>query len=176
MEQPENPKRSEDTPASGILSLNRETARPDEVDRKCVLVIDKDLPLGVIANTAAVLALSLGKQHPEMIGPDLLDQKGDSHLGITTLPVPILKGTRDSLLALREKIRASELDLPESDLPESGLTVVDVISATSSTRSYDEYARVLATTRTSELAYYGIALLGSKKLVTRLTGNLGLLR
>ncbi|MCZ4279468.1 DUF2000 domain-containing protein [Kiloniella laminariae] len=166
MEQPEEPKQFENGPAPGILPLSPETLSSEKADRKCVLVIDQELPLGVIANTAAVLALSLGRQHPEIIGPDLPDREGSSHLGITTLPVPILKGTKSSLLALREKLRVCQSDL----------TVVDVINATSTTRNYDEYAQVLVTTPTSELAYHGIALMGSKKLVNRFTGNLGLLR
>ncbi|MEJ2419021.1 MAG: DUF2000 domain-containing protein [Exilibacterium sp.] len=98
---------------------------------KCVIVIDQNLPVGIIANTAAVLSLSLGRLNPEMIGYEEYE--------------------------------------PE-------LTVIDLISATQTTKSYDEYSQQFASTPVEELEYLGIALYGSKKLVNKFTGNLGLLR
>lgn len=133
---------------------------------KCVIVIDKELPLGFIANTAAVLSLSIGKRHPEMIGNDIPDHAGDLHQGITVLPVPILKGTVASLQTLREALKPHE---PE-------LTVIDLISATRTTQNYTEYSHEMKTTSLDKLVYVGIALYGSKKLVNKFTGNLGLLR
>ena len=32
---------------------------------RCAIIIDKNLPIGLIANTAAILTLSLGKLKPE---------------------------------------------------------------------------------------------------------------
>ncbi len=133
---------------------------------KCVIVIDQDMPLGFIANTAAVLSLSIGKRHPEMIGQDIPDHAGDFHQGITILPVPILKGTADSLAKLREVLKPHE---PE-------LTVIDLISATRTTQNYSEYATEMKETPLDLQIYSGIALYGRKKLVNKFTGNLGLLR
>ena len=31
-------------------------------NEKCVMVIDENLPLGIIANTAAIMGITLGKQ------------------------------------------------------------------------------------------------------------------
>lgn len=133
---------------------------------KHVIVIDQNLPIGLIANTAAVLSLTLGKQIPEMIGHDLQDHQGASHAGITTVPIPILKGTRSLLKEMREAVKAHE---PE-------LKVIDLISATQSTKSYDDYAQKLASTPVDQLEYFGIALYGAKKIVNKFTGSLGLLR
>ena len=133
---------------------------------KCVIVIDQALPLGLIANTAAVLSLSIGTHHPEMIGADIHDHTGDIHKGITVLPVPILKGTVGSLQTLREAVKPYE---PE-------LTVVDLISATQTTQNYAEYSREMKSIPQDQLIYSGIALYGKKKLVNKFTGNLGLLR
>lgn len=36
--------------------------------KKCVIVINHELPVGVIANTAAVLSINLGKMIPEIVG------------------------------------------------------------------------------------------------------------
>ena len=133
---------------------------------KCVLVVDHTLPLGVLANTTAVLAASIGKLKPEIVGVDLLNADGLSHRGITTKALPILKAHSDLLGEMRRKLREYE---PE-------LIVVDIISATRSTRSYEEYAKVMKDTPTSELQYFGLAMYGEKKLVIKLTGNLALLR
>ncbi|PNQ52868.1 DUF2000 domain-containing protein, partial [Vibrio agarivorans] len=133
---------------------------------KVVLVIDENLPTGVIANTAAVLGVSLGKLKPELVGNNLLDEVGSIHSGITTVPLPILKGNTGLLRTLREKLKEFE---PE-------LTVVDLIGATRTTKSYEDYTLVLSKTPISELEYQGIALAGDKKIINKFTGNLGLLR
>ena len=44
----------------------------DTQTEKCVLVIDGTLPLGLIANTAAILGITLGKHLPQAVGPDCL--------------------------------------------------------------------------------------------------------
>ena len=36
----------------------------DLQNEKCVMVIDENLPLGIIANTAAIMGITLGKQMP----------------------------------------------------------------------------------------------------------------
>ncbi|NLR74343.1 MULTISPECIES: DUF2000 domain-containing protein [Leeia] len=135
-------------------------------EQKCVIVIDPELPLGVIANAAAVLAVSLGKAVPELVGHDLQDADGLPHRGITTAAIPILKGSADGLQQMRSALSAHE---PE-------LTVVDLTDATRSTRSYAEYAAHLAATPSSEVRYLGLAVHGSSKLVNKFTGSLGLLR
>ena len=76
----------------------------DTQTEKCVLVIDGTLPLGLIANTAAILGITLGKHLPQAVGPDVRDKSGRSHLGITALPVPILRADRQTLRALRRKL------------------------------------------------------------------------
>lgn len=60
-------------------------------NEKCVMVIDEDLPLGIIANTAAIMGITLGKQIPEVVGVDVYDRTGNGHLGIIEFPVPIKK-------------------------------------------------------------------------------------
>ena len=65
-------------------------------NRKCVMILDEELPAGVLANAAGILGMTLGKQIPEVIGPDVLDKNGREHLGITAYPVPILKADKES--------------------------------------------------------------------------------
>lgn len=135
-------------------------------ETKCVLVIDENLPVGVIANAAAVLALSLGKLVPEMVGDDFTDYDGRVRRGITTLPIPTLKGNGELLRSMRERLREFE----------SEIIVVDLVGATKTTRSYEEYIESIQNTPEDKQEYLGIALSGTKKLVNKFTGNLGLLR
>ena len=54
----------------------------DLQNEKCVMVIDEHLPLGIIANTAAIMGITLGKKMPEVVGADVTDKTGNEHLGI----------------------------------------------------------------------------------------------
>ena len=47
----------------------------EQNSNKCVMVIDEALPLGVIANTAGIMGITLGKYIPETIGPVVTDKK-----------------------------------------------------------------------------------------------------
>ena len=62
------------------------------------VVYDEELPLGIIANTAAVMGITLGKAMPEVVGADVRDESGHTHLGIIEFPVPILRRSPESTL------------------------------------------------------------------------------
>lgn len=134
---------------------------------KCVMVIDADLPTGLIANTAAVLALTLGKQIEGFIGPTVKDGSGNSHIGITTTPIPILKENSLKIKELRDKAYHEEF---------SDLLVVDFSNAAQTTKNYEEYTKKIAAYSANDLEYLGLALYGDKKKVNKLTGSMGLLR
>lgn len=42
-------------------------------NEKCVMVIDENLPLGIIANTAAIMGITLGKRMPEFSDLTVVD-------------------------------------------------------------------------------------------------------
>lgn len=52
----------------------------DLQNEKCIMVIDENLPLGIISNTAAIMGITMGK--PEVVGADVYDRTGNEHLGI----------------------------------------------------------------------------------------------
>lgn len=135
------------------------------MNEKCVMIIDADLPLGEIANTAAVLGITLGGKVPGVIGTEVGDGAGNSHAGVIRIPVPILKASRAELGKLR-------LELYERQFAE--LTVVDFTDLAQSCRSYDEFIDKMS--YTSELSYIGLALYGDKQKINKLTGNLPLLK
>lgn len=62
------------------------------------VVYDEELRIGIIANTAAVMGITLGKAMPEVVGEDVRDESGHTHLGIIEFPVPILRGSPESTL------------------------------------------------------------------------------
>ena len=62
----------------------------DLQNEKCVKVIDENLPLGIIANTAAIMGITLGKKMPQVVGADVMDQSGNEHLGIIEFPQNVI--------------------------------------------------------------------------------------
>lgn len=132
-------------------------------NQKCVLVIDKALPQGLIANTAAVLTLSLGKLHPELIGADNINNDGEVHTGITSIPIPILASSSESIKAIRGSLKDEA-------------TLVDFSNVAQSTKNYQDYSEKLAATKAEDIEYLGIAVYGTKKIINKYTGNLGLIR
>jgi len=139
----------------------------DLQNEKCVMVIDEHLPLGLIANTAAIMGITLGKKMPDVVGADVTDKTGNEHLGIIEFPVPILKGNREDIKTIREK-------LYESDFAE--LTVVDFSELAQGCKTYDEFIEKMKDVSEADLNYLGIAICGPKKKVNKLTGSMPLLR
>lgn len=139
----------------------------NEQTEKCVMIIDEELPLGIIANTAAILGITLGKERPELVGTDVTDQNGRIHPGIIEFPVPILKGSAPVIRRLRER-------LYEPDFNE--LTVVDFSDLAQGCKTYGEFTEKMNRAAEADLRYLGIAVCGAKKKVNRLTGSMGLLR
>ncbi|AVD35549.1 DUF2000 domain-containing protein [Clostridioides difficile] len=134
---------------------------------KCVMVIDENLPMGIISNTAAIMGITLGKHAPETVGPDVIDKTGNSHLGIIDIPVPILKGNKEIIKDLRKKLYTLEFE---------DLTVVDFSDVAQSCNLYEEFTQKIASVPEDELQYFGIAIYGNKKKVNKLTGSMPLLR
>jgi hypothetical protein len=134
-----------------------------EEANKLAIVIDDTLPAGLVANTAAVLAMTLGSRQASVIGPDLKDADGSLHPGITTLPIPVLVADQDTV----RRIRAQAVD---------DVLLVDFTETAQRSRTYDEYTEKLAATGEADLSYLGIALFGPRKPIQKLTGSLRLLR
>ena len=132
---------------------------------KCVMVIDKNLPPGLLVNTAGLLGATLGRREEAIIGPDVADASGSSHTGILNITLPILAADADTIKAIREKAVKTE-----------GLLVVDFTETAQKALKYEDYTERLEGKHAEELKYLGVALYGPKKPVNRLVGNLPLLR
>lgn len=139
----------------------------DLQNEKCVMIIDESLPLGIIANTAAIMGITLGKSMPEVVGADVYDRTGNKHAGIIEFPVPILRGNAETIKAIREKLYEPEF---------SELVVVDFSDMAQSCKTYEEFIDKMKAVSEDDLSYFGIAICGVKKKVNKLTGSMPLLR
>lgn len=134
-------------------------------EKKCVMVVEAGLPVGLAVNAAAVLAVTLGRKIESIVGPDVADASGGSHVGLVDIPIPVLEAGAGVLGDVRS--RAVAMD---------GLLVVGFTDAARTSRTYEEYTKKMATSASGDLEYLGVALYGDRKLVNKLTGSLPLLR
>ena len=121
---------------------------------KCVMIINQDLPVGLMANTAAVLALTIGHRIDGIIGRDVEDGDGQIHTGITQVPVPLLKGDSDLIRSTRAKLL---------DMDSEQVFFVDVCDVAQQSKTYAQYEAKLRETPVKQLTYLGIAICGPKK-------------
>ena len=133
-------------------------------DGKCAVVVSDLLPVGLQANAASVLAMTLGHQVPGLLGPDVKDADGVTHPGIVLIPVPVLTVSPDRLREIWELAGEREL------------VRVGFSSLAQSCRTYDEYLDRMAGTATADLDFAGVGLFGPRKPVGRIVGSLPLLR
>lgn len=134
---------------------------------KCVIIINSELEMGLIANAAAVLGISLSREIDEILGEDIKDADGRVHKGITRLPIPILQMTGE---ALREKYD-SVLESADEEIK-----VIAFNDVAQKSLAYEDYREKLSKKRSDSIKYLGICLCGPKKKINRLTGNLKMLR
>ena len=139
----------------------------DLQNEKCVMVIDEQLPLRIIANTAAIMGITLGKAMPEVVVAGGRGESGHTHHRSNEFPGASLRGSPESIKALREKLYEPDFQ---------ALTVVDFSDLAQSCKTYDEFIGRMAQVQESTLQYFGVAVCGAKKKVNKLTGSLPLLR
>ena len=132
---------------------------------KCVIILNENLPLGLLANASAVLAMTIGHKVDKIIGEDIKDASKQTHLGITNSVLPILKTNAKSLSEIYEKAKML-----------SEILVVDFCDLAQQSKCYTDYTRLLENTKAENLSYLGLALYGSNKKVNSLSGSLPLLR
>lgn len=132
---------------------------------KIVMVVNKDLPAGLVANTTAVLGITLGNYNQNIVGSDCLDQEQVCHKGITKETIPVL-GTDKTML---KRIYYSCME-------NNHVEMIDFNEIAQKCKDYSEYTQKLSKTRNRDLEFSGLCLSGPKKEINRLTGSLGLYR
>lgn len=134
------------------------------VAQRCVIVVDQELAVGRAANAAAVLALTLGQRHPELVGAPLRDADGGLHPGLIPLGITVLAAPGDTLSAVRDKALAAACDVV--DFPAQGQQTTD----------YAAFQDAVAQSRAADLRYVGVALFGARKTLNKLLAGLSLLK
>lgn len=135
--------------------------------KKCVLIIDSTQPTGIIANTASVLSISLGRQLGNIVGQDVYDKQGEKHLGITQMPIPILGASPEKIKEIRRHLLSLHIE---------DMVIVDFSDIAQNSKTYHHYETVLLATDETDIRYIGIAVYGDKKNINKATGNLSLIR
>ena len=132
--------------------------------KRCVAVIDAQLPVGKAANAAAVMALTMGARHPDLVGEVLVDNAGNSHPGLIPIGIPVLGAPKDDLPRIRRKA------------VDAGIEVIDFPTQGQQTNDYAEFRRLMSGTEPERVEYLGVMLLGGRKKVGRIVGKYSLLR
>ena len=127
-----------------------------------VLVVDRDLNPGLIANAVSCLAAAVGHAVPTLLGPGGADAVGQHHPGLPWTGCSILAADRAKIAAVRAKA-----------VGKVGVHVVDMPEPAQTSRVYQDYLDTLATS--DELNYYAISLVGPRNVVDKLVGGLRLL-
>ena len=143
----------------GLSNVSSELAELASEPTRCVIVVDEALPIGRAANAAAVIALTLGKRHPNLAGPDLVDASAHTHPGLIPIGIAILAASVLDLGAVREKALKSSID------------VVDFPCEGQQTNDCAEFGARLRDIPTQKLAYVGVGLYGSRKALGRIVGR-----
>ena len=132
---------------------------------RLVAVVDESLPAGRAANATGMLAVTLGATVADLPGAALVDADGDAHPGLIPQGLLVLRAPANRLSQLRAQAAASE-----------DVRVIDFPTDCQQTNDYDEVRRRVAAIPTADLRYLAILLYGPRRAVSRLTGNLALLR
>jgi len=126
------------------------------------MILNASLPPGKAANAAAVMALTLGQRHPALVGETLEDAEKSPSPGLITTGIPVLAATSDQLSALRQACEQAVCDLVL--FPEEGQTTTD----------YQALSAALRQQRRQQWRLLGLAVIGDKKTLRKLTAKLAL--
>ena len=130
---------------------------------KPVIILSTSLPRGLQANFAAILGMSFGRLHPELIGPATPDSDGMLLDGITQVAVPVLGAAPEDLASL---FAAAE-NLPVR---------LAYMRAAFEARNYADYTARIATSPLKDHEPQAILAAGPRKAIDRLCGSLPLLK
>ncbi|WP_027254183.1 DUF2000 domain-containing protein [Photobacterium halotolerans] len=135
----------------------------DASKHKCTIVVDNDLPTGLAVNAASVIGISFGKNIQNLVGPDMKSMNDFSYPGVIYSPLPILKARGDYLHELHQ---IGEMD--------DDIYVMPFSSLAQSCKTYDEYGERISSVNSENIELVAIGLIGPRKKIQKLTGNLSL--
>ena len=131
-------------------------------DLRCVMILNASLPPGKATNAAAVMALTLGQRHPSLVGDALEDASAHPCPGLIPVGIPVLAASPDQLSLLREQCEQTGCDAVL--FPEEGQTTTD----------YQALSAAMRQQPRQQWRLLGIAVVGEKKALRKLTAKLAL--
>ncbi len=131
---------------------------------KWVIVVDSDVPPGLLANAVACVASSTGYAVAGLLGPEYPDASGYLHPGLPWAGCTILGASAERLANTRAKAVATE-----------GVWVADMPLHAQLTRVYDDYGSALAGTAPDDLHALALSIVGPRETVDRIVKKLRLL-
>ena len=135
-------------------------------DIRVAIVVNPELPMGLLANTLGAIGIGLGAVRPELGAQQLLDATGRAIDISSNMPVPILQADAPGLSVLMLKALERE----------DGRAVVPFPAFARRLHAYADYEAGLPTRDLSDEVIDGLGLVGPSKWVRSLTGSLKLLR
>jgi hypothetical protein len=155
------------------MSASRIGFRPEEIDPsastrevplKWVVVIDEALPPGRAANAAVCVAAATNQTAVGLLGEDAKDASGAIHPGLPWIGCTVLGAPSARISEIRARAAAQ----PE-------VALVDMPTQAQHTRVYADYLFGVSRSRSVDLSYYAVSLVGPRKLVDKLVKGLQLL-
>lgn len=135
-------------------------------DIRLAIVVNPELPLGLIANTVGAIAIGIGARVPALGAVRLVDVDGNAIDISSNLPVPILQATPEVIAALTLKAMARADEATAVVFPAFARALHD----------YRDYEAKFPTIRLADETVDGLGIAGPAKWVKSLTGSLKLLR
>ncbi|GAA5787066.1 hypothetical protein GCM10007860_22200 [Chitiniphilus shinanonensis] len=137
----------------------------DAAEHKCAIIVDGELPVGLAANAVSVIGISFGREIEGIVGPDRYSKDEIRYPGVIYSPLPVLSADAQSISAIHQKC-----------LEEPGVYLMPFSDLAQSCKTYDEYTEKLSNTDNERLKLVALGLVGPRKLINKLTGNLVLFR
>jgi len=135
----------------------------DASQHRCTIIIDKDLPSGLAINAASVIGISFGRTVENLVGPDMQSLDKVNYPGVIYSPLPVLLAPGKYL----HEIQASAVN-------DEDIYIMPFSALAQSCRTYEEYGEKISSINNSNIELVAIGLIGPKKKVTKITGNLPL--
>lgn len=143
--------------------MNIESKGNTKMANRCVIIMESSLSGGHLANAVAVIALTVGQRHHQLVGESLVDASGFEHPGLIPTGIPMLRAPQEQLRDLRDTALKSACD------------VVSFPVIGQQTKNYAEFQNSMRDIDTVDLQYTGIAIIGERKTVSKIVRHLELI-
>lgn len=130
---------------------------------KAAIIINPDLPTGILANAVACIASGLFLNGRDLVGPQI-NGKDVVYIPITKIPILLLKPGNKSLQQLCKEAQTMNLKY------------MAFTQEAQSTTNYDEYEKSVYGLPLESVNLIGLGVVGPVKIINSLVGSLPMLR